>query len=95
MMQQLPHAAPDPALVSDSDGHPAWYGRKLPADLPFLTRAGAWNAWQSRTLFPTFDLGEEIREADERRGRGWRVAGYIAFLCLLLAGATWAIWSGH
>lgn len=94
MMQQGYPAASDVALADDSQGSSAWHGRRM-AKGPFFSKAAVWHAWNSRSLYPTFDIGEEIREMDERRGRGWRMLAYVAFLCLLAAGATWTIWSGH
>lgn len=88
MMQDSTVRPTDVALADDGD----WHGRKMPPGTPWLTRAGAWHAWRSGSLVPLFDLREEM---DERRGREWRIVRSTLFLCILAAGATWAIWAGR
>jgi hypothetical protein len=70
----------------------AWLGRRMPKTAPFLTKAGAWNAWNSGSLQPMYDLGEDVAEFARRRTRArrwliWTVAiagfGLLAWLPIL------------
>lgn len=84
----------DLTFVNDGLSIQKGYGRKMPKGTPWFTRAGSWNIWTSGTMVPMYDLADDVREFADRRRRGTRALFYVLFLIVLLAGATWAMWSG-
>jgi hypothetical protein len=69
----------------------SWRGRRPPRNLPWLTRTGAWNAWNRGSLIPCFDL-----DSRKHRRPGWLPAlwSVVLFGCLL-AYAAWAVVGGR
>lgn len=68
----------------------SWYGRRLPRKLPFLTKAGAWNAWNRGSLTPCFSLEPEEKRHVADVFTGFLVWGAVVAFVL---SAWWPVLS--